>query len=87
MEVETGMVMEGSLLDLISVQMGCMYLSDLRFLSQTQRGSLAKKLEPLRPRQEDLREWNDALAYLTGTPAEKTAQAAKARLIALLQGE
>lgn len=31
------MTAEQSLLDLLSIQMGCMYLSDLRFLSPEQR--------------------------------------------------
>lgn len=72
------------LLDLLSFQMGCMYLSDLRFLSPEQRGYLAQRLDRLRPRQEDIREWNDALNYLTGAPPEDTARAAKERLVHLL---
>ena len=73
-----------SLLDLLSIQMGCMYLSDLRFLSPEQRRYLAQRLDRLTPRQEDIREWNDALDYLTGEPPEDTAQAAKERLVHLL---
>lgn len=34
-----------SLLDTMSIQMGCAYLSDLRFLDGAQRGILAGKLE------------------------------------------
>lgn len=78
------MTVEQSLLDLLSIQMGCMYLSDLRFLSPEQRRYLAQKLDCLTPRQEDIREWNDALDYLTGAPPEKTAQATKVRLVHLL---
>ena len=78
------MMVEQSLLDLLSIQMKCEYLSDLRFLSQEQRQYLAHKLECLTPREEDLREWNDALTYLTDAPPEATAQAAKERLVALL---
>lgn len=80
-----GMTAEQSLLDLLSIQMGCMYLSDLRFLLPEQRRYLAQRLDWLTPRQEDIREWNDALDYLTGAPPEDTAQAAKERLIKLLQ--
>lgn len=79
------MIVEQSLLDLLSIQMGCMYLSDLRFLSPEQRRYLVQKLERLIPRQEDIREWNDALDYLTGTPPEETAQAAKEQLVKLLR--
>ena len=78
------MTAEQSLLDLLSIQMGCMYLSDLRFLSLEQRRYLAQKLDWLTPREEDIREWNDALEYLTGAPPEDTARAAKERLVHLL---
>lgn len=78
------MTAEQSLLDLLSIQMGCMYLSDLRFLSPEQRRYLAQKLERMTPREEDIWEWNDALDYLTGAPPEHTARAAKDRLVHLL---
>ena len=78
------MMVEQSLLDLLAIQMGYMYLSDLRFLSLEQRRYLARRLELLIPRQEDIREWNDALDYLTGAPPEHTARAAKDRLVHLL---
>ena len=78
------MIVEQSLLDLLAIQMKCEYLSDLRFLSPEQRQYLAHKLECLTPREEDIREWNDALTYLTEAPPETTAQAAKERLVALL---
>lgn len=78
------MTMEQSLLDLLSIQMGCMYLSDLRFLSLEQRCYLAQRLNRLTPREKDLRDWNDALNYLTGAPPMDTAQAAKEQLVQLL---
>lgn len=78
------MTVDQSLLELLSIQMGCMYLSDLRFLSPEQRRYLAQRLDRLIPRQEDIREWNDALEYLTGAPPEDSPQAAKQRLIHLL---
>lgn len=49
------MTVEQSLLDLLSIQMKCEYLSDLRFLSWEQRRYLAQKLDELTPRQEDIR--------------------------------
>ncbi|CUP98240.1 Uncharacterised protein [uncultured Flavonifractor sp.] len=75
---------ELSLLDLLTLQMNCTYLSDLRFLDGGQRAMLAHRLERLPAKAEDLRDWNDALEYLTGSPPEETAQAAKERLIVLL---
>lgn len=78
------MMVEQSLLDLLAIQMRCEYLSDLRLLTQEQRQYLAQKLDRLIPRNEDIREWNDALNYLTGAPEEATAQAARDRLVALL---
>lgn len=78
------MMVEQSLLDLLAIQMKCEYLSDLRFLTQEQRQYLAHKLECLTPREENIRDWNDALVYLTGVPPENTAQTAKERLVSLL---
>lgn len=75
---------EISLLDLLTLQMDCVYLSDLRSLDGCQRSRLAHRLEQLPALGEELRDWNDALEYLTGASPERTAQAAKARLIALL---
>ena len=70
-----------SLLDLISIQMGCTYLSDLKLLTDTQRALLAHKLEPLTPREEDLDQWNDVLVYLANVPPETSAHGAKTHLI------
>ena len=78
------MMLEQSLLDLIAIQMNCTYLSDLKFLTGAQRTTLAHKLESLTPREEDLAQWNDALAYLTNAPPETSAHGAKARLIQFL---
>lgn len=73
-----------SLLEFLAYKAGCPYLSDLRFLSQEQRQYLAHKLDRLTPRNEDVRDWNDALNYLTGAPPMDTAQAAKEQLVQLL---
>lgn len=61
--------------------MKCEYLSDLRFLTLGQREYLAQKRERLTPREEDIRDWNDALNYLTDAPPENTAQGPKAQLV------
>lgn len=71
-----------SLLDLMSLQMGCDYLSDLCNLSRGQRAILAEKLERLPARESDLCDWNEALRYLTGDGAPRaTAEDARAALI------
>ncbi len=46
------MMVEQSLLDLLSIQMKCEYLSDLRFLSLEQRRYLAQRLDRLTPQEE-----------------------------------
>lgn len=38
----------------------------------------------MEPEANSVREWNDALAYLTGAPPENTAAEAKERLVCLL---
>lgn len=78
------MTVQLSLLDVLSIQMRCENLSDLRFLNGGQRALLVQKLECLTAKAEDLHDWNDALEYLAGAPPEQTAQVAKERLIALL---
>ena len=47
------MIMKQSLLELLSIQMGCENLSDLRYLTITQKHYLTQKLKMLSPRQED----------------------------------
>lgn len=73
-----------SLLDAISIQMGCKYLSDLRFLDGGQRTALAWKLEKIPPDYAGLFEWNDALEYLVGAPPCDNREAAKTQLMMLL---
>ena len=79
------MLVELSLLDYMAGQTGCTSLSDLRSLSPVQRRHLARRLEKLAPKEEDLGEWNDALLYLTSTLPEHSAAAAKARLVCFLK--
>lgn len=73
-----------SLLDAISIQMGCKYLSDLRYLDSSQRAELARKLEKIPPDCADLFEWNDALEYLAGAPPCDSREAARTQLMLLL---
>ncbi len=76
------MTVRMSLLGAMSIQMRCEYLSDLRYLDSGRRARLARRLEGLPPEEADLRDWNDALAYLTGQAPQPDAAQAKAALIA-----
>jgi len=72
------------LLDAMSVQMHCEYLSDLHDLDNEQRALLAQKVKQLSPEAMGLHDWNDALEYLAHAPPERTAKAAKERLVQFL---
>lgn len=75
-----------SLLDMLSLQMGCTYLSDLRFLNAFQYRKLAEILAVLPAEDFDLREWKDALRYLTGENRQAmNAKQVRSELIAWLQ--
>lgn len=75
------------LLDLMAIQMGCTFLSDLRFLDGGRRTALAEKLKKVPVREADLHDWNDALNYLTGDGPRASAEDAKAALIAGLSAQ
>lgn len=72
------------LLDWLRCELGCEYVSDLHFLPSAHRHFLAVRIDSLAPEDVSLKSWNDALAYLTHTTAEQSAQAAKATLMRLL---
>ena len=75
-----------SLLDMLSLQMGCTYLSDLRFLNAFQYRKLAEILAVLPAEDFDLREWKDALRYLTGENRQAmNVKQVRSELIAWLQ--
>lgn len=73
------------MLDFLASQMKCEYLSDLRYLPEGKRRILAERVEALGADEYDLRQWNDALEYLTGGRAEETAEAAKAAITSSLR--
>lgn len=78
------MTINESLLDAMSLQMRCEYLSDLRYLNNEQQAFLAKAVEQLPPEEVDLQDWNDALEYMAHAPPERTAKTAKEQLIHFL---
>lgn len=73
--------MEVSLLEVMQARMNCEYLSDLHQLSAVDRKRLSREWGKIRPEDASLREWNDALVYLSNNPPEQTAEAARERLI------
>lgn len=78
------MVFKMSLLDMLSIQARCPCLSDLKYLDDWQRVRLARELEKFPADAADLKDWNDALAYLSRYPPQETAEAARERLIHVL---
>ena len=78
------MTAEIPLLEAMQVRMGSCYLSDLRFLTNGKRMRLARVLADIPATSASLREWNDALLYLSNGPPAQTAEAARARLIQAL---
>lgn len=75
------MMIKQTLLDALSGQAGCTYLSDLHSLNDWQRLRLARGLERIPADAAGLQEWNDALEYLSGDPPQETAQAAREQMI------
>lgn len=75
-----------SLLDCLAYCVGCTMLSDLHHMTRLERSRLVHALEQMAPEDASLKDWNDALVYLTGASAEPTAAAARARLINSLSG-
>lgn len=68
------------LLDFLSEQVECQYLSDLYSLTDLQKAKLALVVQSLVTADANLFEWNDAAAYITGgtgsfTTAEDAANA------------
>lgn len=75
------MIYQTGLLDALSIQAGCTYLSDLRYLHGWERVRLARILRKLPPGAATLNEWNDAFMYLSNGPPQTTAAAARERLL------
>ena len=64
------------LLELLAYRAGCEFLSDLHTLELSVRKRLARFVADLPPEAAGLREWNDALKYLSGLPPAESPQAA-----------
>ena len=75
------MQVEVHLLDYLALRAGCTYLSDLHRPGPSQRAQLCRALAELAPDCAPQREWDDAVAYLTGGPPAPGPEAAKAALL------
>ena len=72
------------LLERCTEEVGCTYLSDLRYLDTEERFRLAGAVEQIPPGEYSLTEWNDALDYLAGgSPAPSTGEAKQRLLLGL----
>lgn len=72
------------LLERCTEEVGCTYLSDLRYLDTKARFRLAGAVEQIPPGDYSLAEWNDALDYLAGgEPAPSTGEAKQRLLLGL----
>lgn len=72
------------LLERCTEEVGCAYLSDLRYLDTKERFRLAGAVEQIPPGEYSLTEWNDALDYLAGgAPAPSTGEAKQRLLLGL----
>lgn len=73
-----------SLIEYLSMRLGCMYLSDLRSLCFSDRLRAYHILEEIPPECETLKNWNDALDYLVNESPAETCEAAREKLMAAL---
>lgn len=76
------MIFKMDLLDVLTIRADCDYLSDLKHLNCWQKMRLARELEKVPADAAELKEWNDALKYLTGAQPCANAERAKTALIA-----
>ena len=75
------MQVEVHLLDYLAWRAGCACLSDLHRLGPGQRARLCRALAELEPDCAPQREWDDAVAYLTGGPPAPSPEDAQAALL------
>ena len=74
-----------SLVDYAAHIAGCTYVSDLHYLDAVRKCRIARALEKVELDAFPLRDWNDALEYITGAKMPcSSAEQAKAALIASL---
>lgn len=74
-----------SLVDYLAAQLGCEFISDLRFLDKLNYLRLAHIVKTISPEDWPLREWNDALEYVANKQAAENCMLAYDMLLAELQ--
>ena len=72
------------LIDYLVAEIRCNYPSELHSLSTKSKRQLVAVLQATNPSDYPLKQWNDALDYIAHAPAQKTAEAACAVMIAAL---
>ena len=78
---------ETHLLDYLTEQSGCEYLSDLRHHEKVPWAQLAVLVENLPAEAAERKEWNDALVYLFHAPLELSAELAREELLTRLRDQ
>ena len=74
------------MLDELFEAVGCEYFSDMTFADARIKKRIACIIQAQYPSEAvSLQEWNDALDYLTDSAPEATSQAARDKLLRLLQ--
>lgn len=73
-----------SVLEYLSMRLGCVYLSDLRSLCRADKRRAYHVLEKIQPECDSLKNWNDALAYLTNESPAEDCVTAREKLMAFL---
>lgn len=81
------MEMDIGLLDFLSSQLNCQYLSDLKFLKKDKIKMVYKILENISEEDFSLFDWNDALEYLAEENPEQEKNKAKEKLIFVLKNK
>ena len=74
-----------SLVEVLAAYLGCEYISDLHSLEAEDGHRLYALLQRISPVQWPLREWRDALEYITGVCCAQTGDAARQALLLALR--
>lgn len=74
-----------SLVDYLATQLGCEFISDLRFLTSLERLTLARVIKKLQPADFPLHEWNDAIQYIVNKRVVNSSESAYRTLLTELQ--
>lgn len=73
------------LLETLAGRMGCGYLSDLKYLDAAGRRTLRELIRQIPGGQNSVKEWNDALTYLTEQDPAPDAETARRTLLRELE--